>query len=531
MNDDATATSKFLPRIASNRLSGNIAVCWHDARNSATNTTMQEFCTIATPTGSSPTFMANAEISNGTSDGNGSNPPVAGQADIQFGDFSGLAYHQGLAHPAWADDSNSTGDNPDGTSRYDAYTDRVTGGAAAHEGDPHLTTVNAVHYDFQRAGEFVVLRDYDGLEIQTRQSPIATTFFPGPDAHDGLATCVSPNTAVAAEVNQHRVSYEPNISGVPDPSGLQLRLDGTLTTLGPQGIDLGEGARLVRTGAAGGLEIDFPDETAAYVTPLYWGSQGKWYLNLDISHTPALEGVLGVIPKGGWLPDLPDGTPMGPMPGPIPQRYNDLYKTFADAWRVTDKTSLFDYAPGTSTETFTLRSWPLEKPPCVLPRVKPVEPASQAVAERACTQIRAKNMHGDCVFDVMATGNLDFAKVYHFSQRIQLDSTTTTVSDEEDPTQVGEWATFTAVVTPDSPTAKGLPTGSVQFFIDGSEAGQRIKLVKGSATYETARLHVGQHVVSARYMPNDDSEFLPSTSLDEIHIVRRCPCGHEGREK
>jgi len=71
----------------------------------------------------------------------------------------------------------------------------------------------------------------------------------------------------------------------------------------------------------------------------------------------------------------------------------------------------------------------------------------------------------------------------------------------------------------------------VQFFIDGSEAGQRIKLVKGSATYETARLHVGQHVVSARYMPNDDSEFLPSTSLDEIHIVRRCPCGHEGREK
>jgi len=69
---------------------------------------------------------------------------------------------------------------------------------------------------------------------------------------------------------------------------LQLRLDGTLTTLGPQGIDLGEGARLVRTGAAGGLEIDFPDETAAYVTPLYWGSQGKWYLNLDIFPYPGV---------------------------------------------------------------------------------------------------------------------------------------------------------------------------------------------------------------------------------------------------
>jgi hypothetical protein len=119
VNDDPAGKSQFLPRIFSNRLSGNIAVCWHDARNSAGNNTMQEFCTIATPTGVSPTFMANARISGGTSDPNGSNPPAAGQFDIQFGDYSGLTYFQGRAHPAWADDSNSTGDNPNGTARYD----------------------------------------------------------------------------------------------------------------------------------------------------------------------------------------------------------------------------------------------------------------------------------------------------------------------------------------------------------------------------------------------------------------------------
>ena len=51
-------------------------------------------------------------------------------------------------------------------------------------------------------------------------------------------TCVALYSAVAARVGKHRVSYEPNISGVPDPSGLQLRVDGVLTTLGPQGIDL-----------------------------------------------------------------------------------------------------------------------------------------------------------------------------------------------------------------------------------------------------------------------------------------------------
>ena len=48
VNDDATARSQFLPRIATNLLSGNIGVCWHDARNSAGNTAMQEFCTVAT---------------------------------------------------------------------------------------------------------------------------------------------------------------------------------------------------------------------------------------------------------------------------------------------------------------------------------------------------------------------------------------------------------------------------------------------------------------------------------------------------
>jgi len=517
VNDDATARSQFFPKIASNRLSGNIVVCWYDARNSATNAAMQVFCSIATPTGASPTFMANGQISDGAS--------TSSAGPNQFGDYSGLAYFQGLAHLAWPDTSNSTGDNPDGTTTFDIYSDRVSGGAAAHEGDPHLTTVNGVHYDFQGAGEFVVLRDYDGLEIQTRQAPIATTFNPGADPHDGLATCVSLNTAVAAQVGQHRVTYEPNLSGVPDPSGLQLRVDGNLTTLGTNGVDLGNGGRIAKTLAAGGIEVDFPDETIMFVTPGWWPSQSKWYLNLDVSHTPALEGVLGVIPPGGWLPLLPDGTAMGPMPSPLHQRYEDLYQKFTDAWRITDKASLFDYAPGTSTDTFTFRSWPLEKPPCVLPETKPVPPASQIIAERACSRITGKNMHADCVFDVMVSGNPGFAKTYLLSQQIQLDSTTTTVTDDENPSQVGEWVTFTAIVAPNALTNKGIPAGTVQFTVDGSKVGERVKLdAKGRATWETSRLKVGTHQVAASYIPSEDSVFLASSSLEELHTVKRCPC-------
>jgi lysyl endopeptidase len=254
------------------------------------------------------------------------------------------------------------------------------------------------------------------LEIQTRQAPIPTTFAPGPDAHDGLATCVSLNTAVATRIGKHRVTYEPNFNGQPDPSGLELRVDGVLKTLGPAGLNLGGGGRIVKTSAPGGLEIDFPDETALFVTPGWWSTVGVWFLNVDINHTPALEGIMGAIPANSWLPALPNGSSMGPMPGPLHDRYVELYQKFADAWRVTDKTSLFDYAPGTSTDTFTIKEWPLEKPPCVLPKMRPVQPASQLVAERACRIITDENLHRNCVFDVTVTGNIGFAKPYQFTQ-------------------------------------------------------------------------------------------------------------------
>src|SRR5262249_39343922 len=80
-------------------------------------------------------------------------------------------------------------------------------------GDPHITTVDGLTYDFQSAGEFVALRDSLGtLEIQTRQTPVATNG-PGSAANNttGLSTCVSVNTAVAVRVGTHRVSYQPNI--------------------------------------------------------------------------------------------------------------------------------------------------------------------------------------------------------------------------------------------------------------------------------------------------------------------------------
>ncbi len=316
--------------------------------------------------------------------------------------------------------------------RLSNWLDPVPTGAMTLNGDPHITTVDGTHYDFQGAGEYVVLRDKDAGEVQARMAPIATTFNPGPNPYHGLATCVSLNTAVAARVGERRVTYQPNLSGVPDPSGLQLRIDGDLATLGPGGIDLGNGGRITQTSAPGGIEIAFPDKYLLQVTPGWWSSQQKWYLNIGVVPAPSTPSVSGASPGdpplvggiGGpiaprsWLPVLPDGSSMGPMPSALTDRYVDLYEKFGKAWRVTDSSSLFDYAPGTSTSSFTLASWPKQQPPCDLPATIPVEPTTLAIAQEACAAIRDNNMRANCVFDVRVTGELGFANTYVLTENL-----------------------------------------------------------------------------------------------------------------
>ena len=108
-----------------------------------------------------------------------------------------------------------------------------------------------------------------------------------------------------AAVNRakHRVTFEPNLSGEPDPSGMQLRIDGNLTTLPANGIDLGANGRVV-SWAGGGIEVDFPDETTLIVTPNWWPTESKWYLNVDVYHSAALEGVMGARARGSWLSEI-----------------------------------------------------------------------------------------------------------------------------------------------------------------------------------------------------------------------------------
>lgn len=124
VNDDTTTNSQWFGKIAVDQTSGDIGVTWYDARNSATNRTVQLWGSISSDGGA--TWDANTRISAGTI--NGTVPATGGQ---QLGDYIGLTFDSGVLHPSWSDNSNSTGNNPDGTLRQlDIYTAAVRSAVA-----------------------------------------------------------------------------------------------------------------------------------------------------------------------------------------------------------------------------------------------------------------------------------------------------------------------------------------------------------------------------------------------------------------
>ena len=196
---------------------------------------------------------------------------------------------------------------------------------------------------------------------------------------------------------------------------------------------------------------------------------------------------MGFIPKGSWLPRLRNGVDVGPRPASLHDRYVTLYKTFADSWRVTEKTSLFVYAPGTSTKTFTDPDWPAEKLPCKLkpefqiPGFKVQQGMPIERAEAICRVVTDKALYQNCVFDVATTGDETFAKGYAFAEEIRLYSTSVKIGCYQGPSR--PWrpsevtadvpaesgvhsVVVTATVSPLTP-GRPIPTGAVTVFIDG----------------------------------------------------------------
>ncbi|HEX7590885.1 MAG TPA: hypothetical protein VF375_02965 [Candidatus Limnocylindrales bacterium] len=265
-----------------------------------------------------------------------------------------------------------------------------TGKCANSNGDPHLLTVNNYRYDFQGAGEFTLLRSADkSLEIQARQEPYTGNGVPR----------VATNTALAAKVGAHRVGVYVS------SAGLTATLDGSALDI-TKTTDLGGGAHVAPY--TGGLEIDFPDGTRLWAL-----SVGAYGINTLISPSDSLRasgvGLLGPITPGGMgVPALPDGTQLAKATDKH-QRHSVLYGQFADAWRVTDSTTLFDYAAGKSTTTYTQKGFPSETADIVYSDLSAEQRDAGAAA---CSSVTDQQLKDDCVFDVGVSGQIGFADGY-----------------------------------------------------------------------------------------------------------------------
>jgi hypothetical protein len=130
LNDDHTVNSQYDPAIALDQANGNFAVSWYDTRNDLgtggsgdtdgiPNDDFQIWATDSTNGGAS--FAPNFRISRGTSSA------VAAGSFFDTGDYTHAAFVAGTFWPAWSDNSNSTGDNPDGRlHQFDLYAAKVS---------------------------------------------------------------------------------------------------------------------------------------------------------------------------------------------------------------------------------------------------------------------------------------------------------------------------------------------------------------------------------------------------------------------
>lgn len=273
---------------------------------------------------------------------------------------------------------------------------QCSSGCGQSTGDPHLQTFDFVPYDFMAAGEFVLVRSKRGdLEVQVRQEP-----YPG-------SRVVSVTTGVAIRAGRDRIVV---LKGTP----LQVRLNGRAIMVTTRPLRLSQGVTLRSLapefkGFPGQLEVAWADGTILRLWAA--GEEGLTVLvRPAAARTGQLAGLLGnfdgkagndFVTRGGARID-----PSVIQRGTGGSAYRILYRSFAERWRITKRTSLFDYAPGQSTATFTNRRFPEPIPP-----VGKAATALLARARAVCERLGIKNEAAlaGCIVDVVVTRDFSFA--------------------------------------------------------------------------------------------------------------------------
>ncbi len=281
-------------------------------------------------------------------------------------------------------------------------------------GDPHLLTFDGHRYSFQDVGEFILAKSDDNLfEIQVRQSPISSS--------------LAVDSAIAMAVGNTRVALYADPKDLPDGNtSTPLRIDGKPVKLRKE-LKLDNGGKVYRKGSNYVIEWPTKEEVVAQVNS---GSDNP-FINISTfvfeSQADHIAGLLGN--DNGKKDDdlqfrdgrvLPSRSTYGDMKNilnrvvkvrlPIDPALNaylkKLTKEYGNSWRINQEESLFDYAPGMTTDSFTLRGFPSEY--LTLSQL-PTNLVRDAQNTCSSSGVEPEMMEG-CVFDVAYSGYGGFAR-------------------------------------------------------------------------------------------------------------------------
>lgn len=264
----------------------------------------------------------------------------------------------------------------------------ILSGGRTHS-DPHLQTIDGLKYDLQTVGEFTLVKSTtDDFEIQTRQQPY------------GNSTSVSTNTAVAIKADGQRIAF---YIGQTNP----LVINGTAVDL-PDGLLYAVGQNLI---SRVGNQYSLITANNDLVLIKNLGNHIDISLGLADNRKGNVVGLLG-NDNGNTNDDfaLRDGTVIG---GSITN--TQLYGDFANSWRITQPTSLFDYATGQDTNTFTDLTFPNN-----IITSATLTPAQRAAALQIAQNagITDHTLLEDAILDIAATnGAPEFIQGYTTLQR------------------------------------------------------------------------------------------------------------------
>ncbi len=263
-------------------------------------------------------------------------------------------------------------------------------GPEAHGvGDPHLTTFDGYRYDLQAIGEFVHVGS-PGLEVQVRLQ--------------GIKGHNTRTVATAVRAGPHVVeSYLPPASNERD--SFSVIIDGSTKLLDFDGISFGDGTFVARRHGPGNR-----DDNVLIVEPAgsYVLIENRGFcqnVKVSLAHDTKTTGGLSGVPDGDKSNDfiLRNGTAMSLQAA---NTVDGLYGRFAQSWRVRPGERLFtlDAASDFLTDEYTSL-------PAKMTRLSDF---SEAEIEKARDECRKRGVPqgvslDDCTYDVLATGNVEWA--------------------------------------------------------------------------------------------------------------------------